>query len=331
MTHHALSEAPESQLIEILNCNQYKQFAALPIENKEALLKPYSNLKKLFKKSALTIISQSIYNALTDSTSYPLYFFWSLLIFAHLGLLSLTILTCIFGLAALSLGILCFCYQYRKQIKDTNKYENNYIFLKLKNDIYCFLIEKHQNELSIKTNPETASPFEFNPLLSSKNKLFRYKETFGTAGLAAIYLLGTYYFSIDAILTAFGITVLTTTSLALPLAALACALIGLYFGYQFYKSNKEESIIHKNLKALNQNNFVKSSYMEQHYCLNLQNNHNNNGNLETQTENFVHPRPTVYPAPPNGQNTLFFKAGLPNSGKNRYSDNTLEKPVSFTN
>ena len=197
------------------------------------------------KPSAL---AHALFTTLTDATtSYPLYTLWMIIGCISLGFISLSIVTGgVLMLTLLMAGALFF-RSYQKHLKNHNKVQHNEILTRLQLEAAEKIMALAPQAVNLEPDPP--------PLQPRRSVANTIKNFLNTAILTTTTLVGTYYLSAVAITLALGLAT-AATALTGPIGiGIACgvaALLGIYFGYKQYQSNKQHKNHKDSLKHLNQ-------------------------------------------------------------------------------
>ncbi len=221
-------------LYDLLECKNLDNLPKILGEKNAATQQRLQLRQRQRKKSSP--LAHALFTTLTDATtSYPLYTLWMIIGCISLGLVPLSIITGGVALLTFVMAGALFYDSYRKHLKVNRQRQRAEILATIQLEAAEKIIARSPRSLNLEPDP----PHPGTPRITTTKTV---KYFLNTLILTATTLVGTYYLSAVAIALALG---LATTAAALtgPIGiGIACGLalmLGGYFAYKQYQSNKQ--------------------------------------------------------------------------------------------
>lgn len=228
---------PSKTLYAVLECKNLDNLPKILGDKNAATQQRLQLLQRQLKKPSP--LTHALFTTLTDATtSYPLYTLWMIIGCISLGLVPLSIITAGVALLTFVMAGVLFYDSYRKHLKVNRQRQRAEILATIQLEAAEKIIARSPRPLNLEPNPPHPNTPRISAIKTGKSFL-------NTLILTATTLVGTYYLSAVAIALALG---LATTAVALtgPIGiGVACGLallLGGYFAYKQYQSNKQRKI-----------------------------------------------------------------------------------------
>ncbi|KTC85116.1 hypothetical protein [Legionella brunensis] len=228
----SLNELGLDELFSILDCDKIKELVAIFGERNVHQFIGESRKSRVLQHKFNRAI-QSLAALINDAPRYPVIILWSVLNLINLGFITLTIITASIFLSTLGVGVLYFVANYLEMKKMEVKMERLFQLIELKDKVADLILEKEgiiQEKL-------------LKPQFKDKRRLTRIRDAVGLILFTTSTLFGTFFLGANAIVAAFGASVLAA-ALTGPIGLLGALglflVVGMYFGINYYQMSKRE-------------------------------------------------------------------------------------------